>query len=137
MAIESVEEELTPIEERVAAQVAEYWSWFEVGVFLLITVDMITTLYAASIYGPAAEVNPVMRWVLEQSLWMLVVVNIGAGTVVALVFHGLMGLFTATTGSYSRYFALALEIWLGLLVGVGLFVFANNLAVIVWGQSLL
>ena len=35
------------------------------------------------------------------------------------------------------YLALAVELWLGLLVAAGLLVFANNLAVIVLGWSLL
>lgn len=123
--------------ERKAARVEEYWTLISVVVFLLITVDMITTMYAVAIHGPAAEANPLMRWVLEQSLWMLAGVNIIAGTAIALMFHGMMRLFTASSRPGSRYFGLAIELWLGVLILCGLLVFVNNLGVIFLGQSLL
>ena len=42
-----------------------------------------------------------------------------------------------TPAPANYYFALAIEMWLGFLVSVGLGVFANNLSVIVLGESLL
>jgi hypothetical protein len=47
-----------------------------------------------------------------------------------------MGLLEATDPPYDRYVAVTVQAWLGLLIASGLFVFANNLTVIVYGRSL-
>ncbi len=39
----------------------EYWDWVAVALFLLVTVDMLTTMFAAAALGPVAEANPLMR----------------------------------------------------------------------------
>ena len=119
-----------------ARTLEEYWDWFAVALFVLITVDMITTVYAAGYVGPAAEANPLMRWALEQGMVTVTLVNLAATVVAVGGFALLMQLLQATEPPWDRYVAVSVEAWLGLLIASGLVVFANNLTVIVYGRSL-
>lgn len=120
-----------------ASETEEYWDWFAVALFLLITVDMITTMYAAWYIGPAAEANPLMRWAIHEGLVTVTLVNLTATIIAVLGFYILLELLESATEPYDRYLAAGVELWLGGLVAVGLFVFANNLFVIFHGHSLL
>ena len=121
---------------RFNARVSEYWNWFAVALFVLITVDMITTMYAAWYVGPAAEANPLMRWALGQGIVVLTAVNLLATVLAVGGFYWLIRLLQTTQPPYDRYLSLGVEAWLGLLISAGLFVFANNLSVIFYGRSL-
>lgn len=114
----------------------EYWDWFAVALFVLITLDMLSSRYAAAIAGAGAEVNPLMRWVLRQHVIVLTGVNLVAGAIAVGSFYLLMRLLESSRPPYDRYLAWGIELWLGSLIAVGLFIFANNLSVIVHGQSL-
>ena len=111
--------------------------WLAVAMFVLITVDMITTMYAAWYVGPAAEANPLMRWALHQGLVTVMVVNLAATVIAVGGFTILMKLLRQTEPPWDRYVAVGVEAWLGLLIAGGLFVFANNLVLIFNGYSLL
>lgn len=124
------------LEDEVDAQVQEYWDWIGAALFLLTTVDMTTTLYASAIVGAGAERNPVMRWLLSAGIEALVVANLAAVLLVAVFFYGLIEMLRATPDPYHRYFAAGIEAWLGGLLAAGLLIFANNLVVIFFGQSL-
>lgn len=117
--------------------IQEYWDWIAVALFLLITVDMLTTLYASVNYGLVIEVNPVVRWALARGPVVLAMVNVIAVVLVVILFSVLMERIRRTPAPYDKHFAIGVEIWLGLLIAVGLLVFANNLAVIILGGSLL
>lgn len=121
---------------RSERRIPEYWSWIAVALFLLVTVDLLTSMYAAEVVGVAAESNPFMQWLLQQDLPILVGTNLLAVTLVAVCFAGVMATLRRTPDPYARYFAFGIELWLGFLLAVGLFVFANNLSVIVYGTSL-
>lgn len=123
--------------DAVESRVSEYWEWIAVALFLLVTVDLLTSAFAAAEYGLAAETNPLMRWLLVQSTPVLVAANLAVTVAVVAMFFALMEMLKRTPTPYQRGFALAVELWLGVLVAVGLGVFANNLAVIVLGESLL
>lgn len=114
----------------------EYWDWFAVALFALITVDMITTMYAAFHVGPAAEANPLMRWALGQGMLTLTLVNLAATVIAVGIFYLLIRQLRRTAPPYDLYVGLGVEAWLGLLIAGGLFVFANNLYVIFHGRSL-
>lgn len=121
----------------VDPRLEEYWDWFAVALFVLITVDMVTTMYAAWYVGPAAEANPLMRWALGQGLLTLTAVNLAATVLAVGGFSWLLRLLERTTPPYDRYVGRGVEAWLGLLISAGLFVFANNLSLIFHGRSLL
>ncbi|MEF8772141.1 hypothetical protein [Halodesulfurarchaeum sp.] len=119
------------------APLNEYWEWFAVALFVLITVDMITTVFASWYVGPAAEANPLMRWALQQGLLTVTVVNLGAAVIAVGGFALLIQLVKGTNPPWDRYIAFGVETWLGLLIASGLFIFANNLFLIFHGRSLL
>jgi len=114
-----------------------YWSWVAVALFLLITVDLLTSMYAAAVVDIDSEFNPVMQWLLGQPAVVIAAVNIGVVALAGLFFYGLRELLRYAPAPQRRVLAVVVELWLGLLVAAGLFVFVNNLAVIVLGESLL
>jgi hypothetical protein len=122
--------------EETEALIQEYWSWFAVALFLLLAVDLLTTAGAASEYGLAAESNPAMRWLLGRGLATVIGVHLTVVALGAFGFAGIVCLLRRGRAPYDRYLAYCIEVWLGLLVVAGLTVFANNLSVIVLGESL-
>jgi hypothetical protein len=128
---------LAPRPTGLDARIAEYWQWIAVALYLLVTVDVLTTIYAASVVGLDAEANPITRWLVGQGPVVLVGVNLAAVVLIVLLFNGLMDLVRVTPAPGQAPLMRLIEIWLGLLVAVGLAVFANNLMVIVAGKSLL
>lgn len=118
-------------------RIGEYWDWIAVSLFLLVTVDMLTTMFAAERLGTAAEANPLMRWALEQGTTTLVAVNLAVVVLAVAFFYALVEMLERSPERLRRPLALAVEVWLGLLVFAGLLVLANNLAAIVLGASLL
>ncbi|WP_248896270.1 DUF5658 family protein [Haloplanus halobius] len=121
----------------INSRIEEYWDWITVALFLLLTVDLLTTLAAARLVGTGAESNPLMRWLLGRSLAVVVGAHLLVAVVVAVGFRLLVERLRRTPPPANRYFAALIEVWLGVLVAAGLLVFANNLAVIVLGESLL
>lgn len=119
------------------AQIEEYWDWIAVALFLLTTVDMITTIYAVYIFGINSEVNPIIEWVLRQGVLFLGIINLFVVLVVVGIFYLLIELFRSSKDKYKKYYKVCIEIWIGLLVSMGLFVFSNNLFVIFFKISLL
>ena len=121
----------------VDARVPEYWDWVAVALFLLVTVDMITTMYAARSVGLAGEANPFVRWSIAAGPLAFGVVNLVTVVVVAGLFDRVVATLQRTPAPYDRYLAGGIEAWLGGLLAAGFLVFANNLLVIFHGQSLL
>lgn len=121
----------------VQARVPEYWDWIAVSLFLLVTVDMITTVYAARAVGLAGEANPFVRWSLARGPLVFAAVNLVTVVVVAGLFDRVVTLLERTPAPYDRYLAAGIEAWLGGLLAAGLLVFANNLLVVFHGRSLL
>lgn len=122
-----------PFENRVD----EYWDWFSVSIFLLVSVDLLTTLGATAKYGLEAEANPFMVWLIAQGPLILIAINLLAVVGAVYAFSGVIEAVELAPAPYDRYLEVGVELWLGLLLAVGFFIFANNLAVIVWGQSLI
>lgn len=119
------------------ADIREYWAWAAGALYLLLSVDLLTTLYAAALYGPGAEANPYMRWALSQDVSVLVGLNLAALVVLVGMFYAYFRVLASTRGRQAWVMARSFEFWVGILLAAGLAVFANNLSVIVYGQSLL
>lgn len=117
-------------------RIDEWWDWFAVALFLLITVDILTTIGATVRYGYGAESNPLVRWLLVEGPVVLVGVNLAVVVVTVLCFRGVILMARRVPDPYQHAFTLGVELWLGVVISVGLFLFANNLSVIVLGGSL-
>lgn len=113
-----------------------YWTWLAWVLFLLVTVDLITTFYAATLHGVAAESNPVVASLLRRGLVGLAIANLVATVLVVVLFDKMLFFIREAVPPFDRMLAAILEIWLGVLFAVGLAVFANNLVVIFFGRSL-
>jgi len=122
--------------DTVQQQVTEYWEWVAVALFLLLSVDLLTSLFAAAAVGVGAEANPLMAYLLGQPIELLLAVHLGVTVLAVGFFYGLMRTYVATPAQYRRPYGYLIELWLGLLLAVGLSVFANNLSVIVLGEGL-
>jgi hypothetical protein len=118
-------------------RIDEYWEWVAVALFLLTAVDVLTTLGAAATVGVGREANPFVRWLLRRSLPALIAVNLLAVVAGTVGFRGVVVTLRRTPPWLRPYYVVVIEVWLGLLVAAGLVVFANNLVVIVFGESLL
>lgn len=116
---------------------AEYWEWIAVALFLLLSVDLLTSLYAAAVVGVEAEANPLMASLLGEPLAVLLAVHLGVLVLAVGFFYGVMQTYVATPERFRRPYGYLIELWLGLLLAAGLWVFANNLSVIVLGDGLL
>lgn len=123
--------------ETAQRRVAEYWEWVAVALFLLLSVDLLTSLYAAAVVGVDAEANPVMAYLLGQPLGVLVGVHLAVAVLAVVFFYALMRTYVATPTRLQRPYGYLIEAWLGLLLAVGLWVFANNVSIIVLGAGLL
>lgn len=131
----SLEREIGDAE--LADRIDEYWEWVAVALFLLTAVDVLTTLGAAAVVGVGGEANPFVRWLLRRSLPALIAVNLLAVVAGTVGFRGVVVTLRRTPPWLRPYYAVVVEVWLGLLVAAGLVVFTNNLVVIVFGESLL
>jgi len=68
---------------------------------------------------------------------VVVLVHLAVTVAVVAFFHGIFKVVRQVSPRYRSVAFRGLELYIGLLVAAGLFVFANNLSVIVLGGSLL
>lgn len=113
----------------------KYWHWFAAALYLLFTLDILTTLLATAVHGLEAEANPVMRWLIQQGPVVLIAANLVALIGVVIAFNSVVNIVNTVRHPYDIVLEVLVEIWLGLLLTAGIFVVVNNLAVIIFGES--
>jgi phosphoglycerol transferase MdoB-like AlkP superfamily enzyme len=113
-----------------------YWGWVAAALFLLLPVDLLTTLLCAAVVGADAESNPWMAWLLTQSPTVLVAVHVivGATAVAGFAVYESVSRRSERFGDVMLH---AARVYLVLLVAVGFLVFWNNLFVLLFRRSLL
>lgn len=111
--------------------VRRWWLWFAVALFLLIPLDLFTTLLAVARYRIAVEANPVMRWLLHQGLFAVTVTNLVVVGLVVYLFHAAIEGIRCCTPVERTNLVSFINIWLGILIAVGLAVNANNLLALI------
>lgn len=111
--------------------VQRWWCLFAVALFLLVPLDLLTTLLAVTKYGTVVEANPVMRWLLNQGLIAVTIVNLAVVALVVALFHAAVTRLRATPPAYHRTVTLVVNVWVGVLLVAGAVLVANNLLVIV------
>lgn len=114
-----------------------YWRWFARALFLLLTLDILTTLVAKAIYGTGAEINPLMAWLIELGPVVLIVVHLLALFGVTVAFSQVIKVIESVSSPADIVLEVLLEIWLGLLLTAGFVIVVNNLFVIVFGRSVI
>jgi hypothetical protein len=127
---------LTPVTTSSTADglddhVERWWHLFAVALFLLVPLDLLTTLLVVTKYGIAVEANPLMRWLLDQGLVVVTVVNLGVVVLVVVLFHAAIHRIRQTPPAYHRAVTLVVNVWVGVLLVAGTVLVANNLVVLV------
>ncbi|WP_435119179.1 hypothetical protein [Halolamina sp. C58] len=113
-----------------------YWQWVAAALFLLLPVDLFTTLLCAAVVGPAAESNPWMTWLLGRPPAVLVGVHLAVGVTAVAGFAA----YETLSRRSERFGAVMLRAgraYLVLLTAVGVLVLLNNLSVLLFRRSLL
>jgi len=108
-------------------RVDQWWFWFGAALFLLIPVDLFTTLLAVGRYGTAVEANPLMRWLLERGLLVGTAANLLAAGLGLWLFHVMIGRIRRLSPVYRPVCVRLVDVWIGLLIVTGLVVVVNNL----------
>lgn len=112
-------------------QVNRWWFWFAVALFLLIPLDLFTTLIAVERYGTVVEANPVMRWLLQQGLFAVTVANLAVVGFVVYLFHAVISRYQRIPPTYRPLAANAVNAWIGFLILAGVVLITNNLLVLI------
>lgn len=121
----------------VEGRLTEYWGWIAAALFLLIPIDLLTTTLAIREFGISAEANPIMEWLFQHGPFAVGASHGGALLVAIAVCYGILELIGRTEDPLKGHLALVFEVWVGLLLSLGLFLAANNLSAVVFQTSLL
>ncbi|WP_255149249.1 hypothetical protein [Halorarius halobius] len=113
-----------------------YWTRVGIALLLLVAGDMLTTLVAAGVVGPAGEANPLVRWALRQGVGTVLALNAVALVAAVVLFYALLELFRLTPPGRRRLFAIMIDCYLLFLVVAGAFVVVNNVVVVALESSL-
>lgn len=112
-------------------QVDRWWFWFAIALFLLIPLDLFTTLIAVGRYGTVVEANPLMRWLLRQGLVAVTVVNLAVVGFAVYLFHAAIDRVQRVPPPYRSLVDHAVRAWIGFLILAGIVLVTNNLLVLI------
>ncbi|WP_096390424.1 DUF5658 family protein [Halopenitus persicus] len=115
----------------VELDVRQWWVLFGIALFLLVPLDLLTTLIAVATYGLSVEANPVMRWHLQRGLLVTTVVNLVVVGVSVAMFHLAIERIRDVPPGERRVIDVGVTVWLTVLIGGGVVLVFNNLLVIV------
>lgn len=116
-------------DSKLETYVAAWWAMFAVALFLLLPLDLLTTLFAVAEYGIVAEANPIMRWLLGHGLIVVTAANLLAAAAVVYLFHVAVGRFRESSTSDRRVLVPVVTAWIIVLNVAGVVVIANNLSI--------
>ncbi|QLD87099.1 hypothetical protein HWV23_15665 [Natronomonas halophila] len=111
-------------------RIERWWRLFAVALFLLVPLDLLTTLLVVTRYGTVVEANPLMRWLLDQGLLVVTATNLGVVVLVVLLFQAAIRRIRQTPPAYHRAVTRVVDVWVGVLLVAGTVLVANNLAVL-------
>lgn len=112
-------------------QVERRWFWFAIALFLLLPLDLFTTLIAVGRYGIAVEANPIMRWLLQQGLVAVTAANLVVVGCVVYLFHAALNRIQHVQPSHRHAFIRLVDVWIGLLIIAGIVLVTNNMLTLV------
>jgi len=111
--------------------VDQWWFWFAVALFLLLPLDLLTTLFAVAKHGIAVEANPIVRWLLQQGLVAVTVAHLLVVGLVVSLFHGAVERIRRVPPSDRRVLVHGVNLWIGILIVSGVVLVLNNLLALV------
>lgn len=110
-------------------ELSEYWEWVLSALFVLVPLDLLTTVYATVSVGLEHEANPFMIWLLGQSTPVIAAVHLLVVVLVAGIFEIYYRL-SQRSEQYGEMMLQAAKVYLALLTTAGLIIFGNNLLII-------
>lgn len=125
------------VERDVDRRLEHYWSWTAVTLFLLVPVDLITTSVVVSRYGVDVIANPFVTWLFGQGPVTFVAVPLAGAMLATGLVHGVLETLRHAPRPLQERLALLFEVWIGLMVSLGLLLLVNDLAAIFFRVSLL
>lgn len=114
----------------------EWWSMFALVLFVLLSLDMLTTMGIIVERGVDVESNPIMRYLYGEGALVVMFANLVALLIATASFHSVVDLARRLTSPWDQYFKFTVEVWLGLMLTLGMIIFANNMSVLLLGESL-
>lgn len=108
-----------------------WWLWFASALFLLLPLDLLTTIVAVSQHGTAVEANPITRLLLERGLVSLTVVNLFVAGLAVYLFYHAIERFRQSSAASRRLSIPVVTAWLAVLNVAGVVLVVNNLSAIV------
>lgn len=108
-----------------------WWVWFTVALFLLLPLDLLTTLFAVAEYGVAAEANPAMELLLRQGFLAVVGVHLVVIALVVYLFHIVVARFRLSDRESRRLLSPIITAWIIMLNVAGVIVVTNNILLLV------
>lgn len=111
--------------------VRTWWRLFAVALFLLIPLDLLTTLLAVTKYGLGVEANPLMRWLLDQGLFAVTVANLVVAGLGVVLFHVAIDGIRDAPPTTHRALTYVVNTWVGVLLLAGIVLVSNNILVII------
>lgn len=112
-------------------RVDQWWLLFAVALFLLVPLDLLTTLLAVSKHGTVVEANPIMRWLLDRGLFAVTAANLLVVLLAISLFNAAITRIRRAPESSRRTFAFVVNVWVCVLLVAGFVVVINNVLVLV------
>lgn len=110
----------------IDAYVERWWWLFGLALFMLVPLDLLTTLLAVTKYGVVVEANPLMRWLLAQGLFVAMAVNLAVVALVVALFQAAIDRLRRTPPAYHRALVHAVNGYVAVLLVAGTVVVGNN-----------
>lgn len=106
---------------------------FLAALVLLVWADLVVSRTAAEVHGLGAEVNPLMRWVLAQEVWLVLAIHLAVFVFALIGFREIARIGASLTDEWAERFHRLCGFWINAMVVVGAVVVLNNCAVTILG----
>lgn len=107
-----------------------WWAGFATALFLLVPLDLFTTLLSVARYGTGVEANPVVRFLLHQGLVELTLANLVVVCVAVYLFDLAVEAIRRAPATDGRLLERGVDAWVGSMLVGGVVLVANNVAVL-------
>jgi hypothetical protein len=107
-----------------------WWAGFTLALFLLVPLDMFTTMLSVAQHGLGVEANPFVRYLLYRGVVELTLVNLFVVGVSVYAFHVAVETIRDASGLRGTVLELGVDAWLVVLMVGGTLVAVNNVATV-------
>lgn len=121
---------MIPMDDDAPSFSGYHWVGFGVALVVHLVIDLGTTLWLASLVGPAGELNPLMRWLIRQHLGLILGMHAIVGSIALLSFLGVVRVGNTLNHRVRLQYIRVCEVWIGVLILTGGIVVLNNASMI-------